>query len=106
MSSVSFRQAKDAELTWIDGEIHFSSATSKGIIGMDEEKMEESTADLIPVLDAPSLDQVRVLSEKYFLALLKLLHIEPTSVVFIQLLFIELASSQATPSVSEAKSCK
>ena len=58
MSSVSFRQAKDAELTWIDGQIHFSSATSKGIIGMDDEKMKESKSDLIPVLDAPSQNQV------------------------------------------------
>ena len=66
MSSVSFRQAKDAELTWIDGEIHFSSATSKGIIGKEEERMEESTTDLIPVLDAPSLDQVRVTSHISF----------------------------------------
>ena len=58
MSSVSFRLAKDAELAWIDGQIHFSSATSKGIVGKDDRKMEESKTDLIPVLDAPSHNQV------------------------------------------------
>lgn len=58
MSSVSFRQARDAELAWIDGQIHFSSATSKGVIGMEEEEMKESQTDLIPVLDAPSHSQV------------------------------------------------
>ncbi len=57
MSSVSFRQAKDAELAWINGQIHFSSATSKGIVGLEGQEMEENT-DLIPVLDAPSHNQV------------------------------------------------
>ena len=57
MSSVSFRLAKDAELAWINGQIHFSSATSKGIIGMNEE---ESKTGLIPVLDAPSQNQVKL----------------------------------------------
>jgi hypothetical protein len=58
MSSVSFRQAKDAELAWINGQIHFSSATSKGIVGLEGQEMEENT-DLIPVLDAPSHTQVK-----------------------------------------------
>lgn len=58
MSSVSFRQAKDAELAWIDGQIHFSSATSKGIVGLEEQEMEDNKTDLIPVLDAPSHNQV------------------------------------------------
>ena len=59
MSSVSFRQAKDAELAWIDGQIKFSSATSKGIVGVEGHEMEENKTDLIPVLDAPSHDQVK-----------------------------------------------
>ena len=59
MSSVSFRQAKDAELSWINGQIHFSSATSKGIVGLEGQEMEESKTDLIPVLDAPSHNQVQ-----------------------------------------------
>lgn len=59
MSSVHFRLAKDAELAWIDGQIHFSSATSKGIVGRSEEQMEEGKTDLIPVLDAPYQSQVR-----------------------------------------------
>ena len=73
MSSVSFRQAKDAELSWIDGQIHFSSATSKGIVGLEGQEMEESKTDLIPVLDAPSHSQVRatILGSNNFIAFLK-----------------------------------
>ena len=80
MSSVSFRQAKDAELAWIDGQINFSSATSKGIIGMGEEKMEANQTDLIPVLDAPSQNQVglsnrsKIIEYQYRLALKMLSH--------------------------------
>lgn len=59
MSSVSFRQAKDAELAWIDGQIHFSSATSKGIVGLKGQEVEENKTDLVPVLDAPSHNQVK-----------------------------------------------
>lgn len=59
MSSVSFRQAKDAELAWIDGQIHFSSATSKGIVGLKGQEVEENKTDLVPILDAPSHDQVK-----------------------------------------------
>ena len=52
MSSVTFSQAKDAELAWIDGEIHFSSATSKGILGQEEESMNGGdSSDGVPVLD-------------------------------------------------------
>ena len=58
MSSVSFRQAKDAELAWIDGQIHLSSATSKGVVGMEGQETEGNKTDLIPVLDSFSLDQV------------------------------------------------
>ena len=83
MSSVSFRQAKDAELAWIDGQINFSSATSKGIIGMGEDKMETNKSDLIPVLDAPSQNQVglttneRILDYQYRLTLKLLNHSLP-----------------------------
>lgn len=51
MSSVNFSQAKDAELAWVDGEIHFSSATSKNVVGEGENDAEK-TGDLVPVLDA------------------------------------------------------
>ena len=70
MSSVSFRQAKDAELSWIDGQIHFSSATSKGIVGLEGQEMEESKTDLIPVLDAPSHNQVRATTLEVIISLL------------------------------------
>ena len=50
MSSVAFSQAKDAELAWIDGEIHFSSNTSKSILGQEARDNEE-TSDGVPVLD-------------------------------------------------------
>jgi len=50
MSSVAFSQAKDAELAWIDGEIHFSSNTSKSILGQEAGDNEETT-DGVPVLD-------------------------------------------------------
>lgn len=51
MSSVTFSQAKDAELAWIDGEIHFSSSTSKSILGQEESMDSEDTSDGVPVLD-------------------------------------------------------
>ena len=51
MSSVSFGQAKDAELAWVDGEIHFSSATSKNVVG-EGDNDQEKAGDLVPVLDA------------------------------------------------------
>ena len=78
MSSVSFRQAKDAELSWIDGQIHFSSATSKGIVGLEGQEIEESKTDLIPVLDAPSHSQVRatILGSNNFIAFLKQINAE------------------------------
>jgi len=50
MSSVAFSQAKDAELAWIDGEIRFSSNTSKSILGQEAGDNEESS-DGVPVLD-------------------------------------------------------
>lgn len=51
MSSVTFSQAKDAELAWIDGEIHFSSTTSKGILGQEESMNGDDSSDGVPVLD-------------------------------------------------------
>lgn len=51
MSSVAFSQAKDAELAWIDGEIHFSSTTSKSILGQEESINGDDTSDGVPVLD-------------------------------------------------------
>jgi len=51
MSSVTFSQAKDAELAWIDGEIHFSSTTSKSILGQEETMNGDDTSDGVPVLD-------------------------------------------------------
>ena len=51
MSSVTFSQAKDAELAWIDGEIHFSSSTSKSILGQEESMNGDDSSDGVPVLD-------------------------------------------------------
>ena len=51
MSSVTFSQAKDAELAWIDGEIHFSSTTSKSVLGQEESMNGDDTSDGVPVLD-------------------------------------------------------
>ena len=51
MSSVVFSQAKDAELAWIDGEIHFSSTTSKTILGQEEPMDADDLSDGVPVLD-------------------------------------------------------
>ena len=63
MSSVSFSQARDAELAWVDGIIHFSSATPMGVKGQVEEGEEESQIqNLTPVLDAPPHHQVRCLA--------------------------------------------
>ena len=60
MSSVIFSQAKDAELAWVDGQIHFSSATSKGVVGIggNENNIEDHKADLVPVLDGLPQNQV------------------------------------------------
>ena len=63
MSSVVFSQAKDAELAWIDGEIHFSSVTSKTIIGQEEPMNGDDSSGGVPVLDVmPHADTGRVLS--------------------------------------------
>lgn len=51
MSSVVFSQAKDAELAWIDGEIHFSSSTSKSILGQEEPMNGDESSEGVPVLD-------------------------------------------------------
>ncbi len=59
MSSVSFSQAKDAELAWVDGQVHFSSVTSKGVVGLKEDG-KDSELDTVPVLDSLPQDQVRV----------------------------------------------
>lgn len=60
MSSVVFSQAKDAELSWVDGQIHFSSATSKGVVGIggNENNIEGNKTDLVPVLDGLPQNQV------------------------------------------------
>jgi len=60
MSSVVFSQAKDAELAWVDGQIHFSSATSKGVVGVDGDRnnAEDRKTDLVPVLDGLPQNQV------------------------------------------------
>lgn len=58
MSSVSFSQAKDAELAWVDGEIHFSSVTSKGVVGLVEGRNDGRELDTVPVLDSLPQDQV------------------------------------------------
>ncbi len=58
MSSVFFSQAKDAELAWVDGEIHFSSVTSKGVMGTVEGESGNKELDTVPVLDSLPQDQV------------------------------------------------
>ena len=59
MSSVIFSQAKDAELAWVDGQIHFSSATSKGVVGIGgNENNTDHKTDLVPVLDGLPQNQV------------------------------------------------
>ncbi len=58
MSSVFFSQAKDAELAWVDGEIHFSSVTSKGVMGTVEGESGNKELGTVPVLDSLPQDQV------------------------------------------------
>ena len=59
MSSVFFSQAKDAELAWVDGQIHFSSATSKGVVGSKEVPVDKEETDRVPVLEGLPTTQVR-----------------------------------------------
>ena len=59
MSSVFFSQAKDAELAWVDGQIHLSTATSKGVIGSEEAPLgKEEKIDHVPVLEGLPTTQV------------------------------------------------
>ena len=58
MSSVSFSQAKDAELTWVDGHIYFCSTTSKEVVGISNNPDEKQTLDMVPVLDALPQNEV------------------------------------------------
>ena len=62
VSSVHFSRAKEAELAWIDGQIHLRSATSKAVMGEGggerEGGGESKEKDLVPVLDALPQSQV------------------------------------------------
>ncbi len=58
MSSISFSQAKEAELAWVDGQIHFSGS----IPGKGESKTNGNVGtkelNVVPVLDALTLHEV------------------------------------------------
>lgn len=62
MSSVTFAQAKDAHLAWVDGQIHLASSSHRAVA--DKQTEEEGSdqrdieADVIPELDALPLNQV------------------------------------------------
>ena len=64
MSSVTFAQAKDAHLAWVDGQIHLASSGHRAVADKPTESEEGSTdqgnveADVIPELDALPLNQV------------------------------------------------
>ena len=51
MSSISFSQAKDAELAWLNGEIHFAQTTSH----IEEEGTGDKREGLVPVLGPVSV---------------------------------------------------
>ena len=55
MSSISFSQAKDADLAWVDGQIHFSSSTRRTGGNENEDNKE---LNLVPVLDALAAPEV------------------------------------------------
>lgn len=56
MNSVSFSQARDSELAWVDGNVHFSSAQPDTTA--DTVKKEGVQGTTIPVLDALPNHQV------------------------------------------------
>lgn len=65
MSSVTFAQAKDAHLAWVDGQIHLASSVHRAVAdklteseGSTDQKSLE--ADVIPELDALPLNQVQL----------------------------------------------
>ncbi len=64
MSSVLFSKAKDAELAWLDGQIHINPAANLGQYINRTEDSKESIArelNLVPILDAvPSTEVLAV----------------------------------------------
>lgn len=53
MSSISFSQAKDAELAWLDGQIHINPAANLGqYIKGGNENEGARELNLVPILDA------------------------------------------------------
>ena len=68
MSSISFSQAKDAELAWVDGRLHYSdSAPDEGEEGggrgggggREGGAVESKELNLVPILDAVPPLEVR-----------------------------------------------
>ena len=53
MSGVHFSQAKEAELAWVDGQIHITKTPT-------EENKEEHERDAVPLLDTLPQSQVRM----------------------------------------------
>lgn len=53
MSGVHFSQAKEAELAWVDGQIHLPKAPVEG-------DKEEHERDVVPLLDTLPQNQVQV----------------------------------------------
>ena len=58
MSSVVFSQARDSELAWVDGNVHFSSAVPSGFKGHANMGMVKGEGMTTPVLDALPHHQV------------------------------------------------
>ena len=53
MSGVHFSQAKEAELAWVDGQIHIAKTPTEG-------NEEEHERDAVPLLDTLPQSQVRM----------------------------------------------
>ena len=54
MSAITFRPAKDAELAWVDGQIHFSSPAARELTqeGGKPSSTTGQELNMVPILDA------------------------------------------------------
>ena len=64
MSAISFRPAKDADLAWVEGQIHLEDTSATSIKdlpgGGDHVSPDTKELHLVPVLDAVSSAEVRM----------------------------------------------
>lgn len=59
MSAISFSQAKDAELAWVEGQIHFDSSTSSRELASGNANVGNKELNAMPILDALTSAEVR-----------------------------------------------